>query len=294
MLNNANWLFARGLILFVGFLAHKPGASLNVADLSVLSSPTPSFVLAPLQDSACLFVRTSDQTWLFNTGRESPTPSTTWHLLQFYGINRLDGLVLAQMSGPDNSGAEMIARDFQPRQTIAPVLRTRSPVEKVLPDLAMLSGQQVESWQRGDSFQLGPDVRIDVLNPAADSNETHAQDRALVLLFREGNRTLLWAGRIGLSVQHDLLRAYPGLHADVLVMGNESPPDDAWLRSLQVREWLQIPPRDQQMNVTVSASIPDFTQVWPLGQTGAVDVHFQAAQAGCPPGIILRPWLTPP
>jgi len=294
LLNNANWLFARLLILFVGFFAHKPGAAINVPDLRTLSSPTPSFVVAPLQDSACLLVRSDNQAWLFNTGRESPTPSTTWHLLQFYGINRLDGLVLAEMSGPDNSGAEAIVRDFQPQHLVVPILRTRSPVEKTLPELAALTGREAESWQQGESFQLGPGLSVDVLNPVADSSESRAEDRALVLLFHAGNQTLLWAGRIGASTQQDLLAAYPGLHADVLVMAADPPPDEAWLRSLQVRDWLQIPPRDRQLNATDAATVPDFCQVWPLNQTGAVDIHFQPAQASQPSEIHLRPWLALP
>jgi len=294
LLNNANWLFARLLILFVGFLSHKPGAAINVADLRALSAPPPSFVVAPLQDSACLLVRAPDQAWLINTGRESPTPSTTWHLLQFYGINRLDGLVLAQMSGPDNSGAAMIARDFNPRHLVVPFLRTRSPLEKSLPERDALAGRESESWQRGQSFPLGPGLSVDVLHPAADSAESRADDRALVLLFHAGSQTLLWAGRIGAPARQDLLAAYPGLHADVLVMGTEPPPDEAWLRSLRVRDWLQIPPRDRLLNSAGAASVPDFCQVWRLNETGAVDIHFQPPQAGQPPEILLRPWLALP
>jgi competence protein ComEC len=195
LLNNSNWLFARLLIIFVGYLAHKPGASLNVADLRALASPAPSFIVAPLQDSACLLVLAPDVDWLINTGRETPVPSTTWHLLQFYGINRLDGLVLAQMSGPDNSGAAAIIRDFQPRQLVVPLLRTKSPLEKTLPEMIALAGRDPDSWQAGQSVVLGEGVRVEVLNPAADSIESRADDRALVLLFHAANGTLLWADR---------------------------------------------------------------------------------------------------
>ena len=294
LFNNSNWLMARLLILFVGFLSHKPGAAINVPDLRALHSPQPSFVVAPLQDSACLLLRTSDQSWLFNTGRESQSPSTTWHLLQFYGINRLDNLVFAQMSGPDNSGAAMIVRDFQPRHLIVPGLRTRSPVEKEIPEMTALAGHETESWQRGQSFQLGTGIRVDVLHPAADSLESHAEDRALVLLFHAGGQTLLWAGRIGPATRQDLRATYPDLHADVLVMGTEPPPGDAWLRALQVRDWLQIPPRDRQLNAIDAVSVPDFCQVWPLNETGSVDIHFQPAQGEHPPEIHLQPWLAMP
>ena len=120
LLNNANWLFARLLIALVGFFAHEPGSSLNVPDLGAFAAPPPAFLVAPLQDSACLLVRTGCETWLFNTGRETPARNATYHLLQFYGINRLDGLVLMQLSVADNSGAAVIARDFHPRRLVLP------------------------------------------------------------------------------------------------------------------------------------------------------------------------------
>jgi ComEC/Rec2-related protein len=294
LLNNANWLFARLLIVFVSFLAHKPGASINVPDLRTLASPMPAFEVAPLPGSACLLVRGGDATWLFNAGRETASPATVWHLLQFYGINRLDGLVLTQMSAPDNSGAEAIIRDFRPRQLALPFLRTHSPLEKTVPELEEVAGQPFAPWQRGQEFSLGKNLRVEVLHPAADSAETHAGDRALVLLFQAGDQTLLWAGRIDPETQRDLLAAYPHLHADVLVMAAEPPPDAMWLRSLQVRDWLQIPAPEQGLNFVGSAEVPDFCQIWRLYETGAVDIHFQAAQGNRPPEILLRPWVASP
>jgi hypothetical protein len=198
------------------------------------------------------------------------------------------------MSGPDNSGAEAIVRDFHPQHLVVPLLRTRSPLEKSVPEMIALAARKTESWQQGGSIQLGPGLRVDVLHPAAGSPESHAEDRALVLLFHAGSQTLLWAGRIGAPTQRDLLAAYPGLHADVLVMAAEPPPDEVWLRSLQVRDWLQIPPRDRQLNSTAAAAAPDFCQVWRLNQTGAVDIHFQSAHGNQPPEILLRPWLALP
>ena len=206
LINNSNWLLARILILFVGYLAHKPGASINVADLRTLSSPPPSFVVAPLLDSACLLVRTPEQTWLVNTGRETATPAAVWHLLQFYGVNRLDGVVLAQMSAPDNSGAEMIVRDFRPQHLAVPVLRTRSPLEKSLPDMIARAGGKTEPWQRGQSLNSLRASPWTSFIPLPMVPPRHADDRALVLLFHAGDRTLLWAGRIGVPTQRESAR----------------------------------------------------------------------------------------
>jgi ComEC/Rec2-related protein len=288
LLNNSNWLLAKILVGFVGFLAHQPGAMINVPDIAALESPEPSFVIAPLRDSACLLVRAGDRAWLINSGRESAAPSTVWHFLQFYGINRLDGLVLAQISGPDNSGGEAIARDFRPRHLVVPVLRTKSPLEKEVAEIAANLGRAPEAWQEGETVSLGAGIDAEILHPSADSPETRADDRGLVILFHAGGQSLLWAGRIGAATQSDLLANHPDLRADVLVMGAEPPPEEAWVAALNVRDWLQIPPRDARVNITDAVGVPASCQVWRLNQTGAVDVHFTPGQ------ILLRPWVALP
>jgi competence protein ComEC len=294
LLNNANWLFARGLIAFVGFLAREPGASINVPDLRTLASPPPSLLVAPVQDSACLLVRTSSGAWLFNTGREAATRATTSHLLQFYGINRLTGLVLAQVSVADNSGAAIIVRDFHPEYLVVPALPTRSPLQKTLPGLATLAGRPFESWQRGRPLQFAPGLDLDVLGPSAAATSGHTEDRGLVLLFHGGGQTLLWAGKIDPAAQRELLQEYPGLRADILVLGPDSSPSDEWLQALGVRDWLQIPRRDRWLNASRGSEDGAMCRVWPLDETGAVDLHFVAATNDAPGAVVLRPWLALP
>jgi competence protein ComEC len=293
LLNNANWLFARLLIAFVGFLAHEPGVSLNVPDVRALGTPLPSFVVAPLQDSACLLLRLPGQAWLFNTGRQSPTPGVTYHLLQFYGINQLEGLVLTQVSTADNGGAEMIVRSFHPRHLVLPTARTRSPMEKSLPQIVALSARAAEYWKTGDRFALASGVSVEVLNPDADDAQGRGADRGLVLLFHEGDESLLWAGRISADLQERLLAENPGLRADVLVLDSGSDPSAAWLQALRVRHWLQLPHFDRGLNLTTTEPVdPDACQIWPLEQTGAVEIRFVAGSGSRE--ILLRPWVALP
>jgi competence protein ComEC len=288
LINNSNWLFARLLIALVAFLARQPGASLNVPDIRTLNSPLPSFVIAPVQDSACLLLRTGGQTWLFNTGRETPARGATTHLLQFYGVNQLDGLVLMQLGIADNGGAGIIDQTFHPRQIVLPALRSRSPLEKTLP------GSTFQHWAQNRRIELDPGVTIDVLNPSTESTASHEQDRSLVLLFHAGGGTILWAGKIDALLQRDLLAAHPGLRADILVLDPDTKPANDWLRALHVRAWLQIPRRDRGLNVSTPAAEPAPCQVWTLTQTGSVDVHFTPAQAGRAAEISLSPWVALP
>jgi competence protein ComEC len=295
LLNNANWLFARLLIALVGFLAHRPGASINVPDVRAFASPPPSFLVAPVQDAACLLVRTRHGAWLFNTGRESVARSSTTHLLQFYGINRLDGLVLTQMSQPDNGGAAVIVRDFHPHRLVVPILRTHSPLEKTMAATITLGGVPSESWQQGQSFELGPGITVEVLGPDPAHAENRAEDRGLVLLFHADGGTLLWAGKIGTQAQEALLATHPNLRADVLVLGVEGESPAAWLSSLQVREWLQIPQRERGLNrLGPEPGAQSAAQAWPLDRVGAVDVHFVPPQGTQPGKILLRPWVALP
>jgi hypothetical protein len=173
-------------------------------------------------------------------------------------------------------------------------LTSRSTLEKSVPEMVSLSGGNLESWQQGQNVELGPDVSVQVLHPASDSSETHAEDRALVLLFRSGGGTLLWAGKIGAQARADILAAYPDLHVDILVMGTEPPPDEGWLRALHVRYWLQIPPRDRQLNSNQESLTTPSCEVWTLSQTGAVDVRFKPDKESQLPVIEMRPWLAAP
>jgi ComEC/Rec2-related protein len=66
--NNANWLLARIMIAIVSFFAHEPGAAINVPDLRAAEQPSPLFVAAPLQDSACLLIKNGSHAWLIDTG----------------------------------------------------------------------------------------------------------------------------------------------------------------------------------------------------------------------------------
>ena len=294
-LNNANWLFAKGLILFVGFFANKPGASINVPDIRALNPPCPLLVVAPAQDSACLFIHTSKQTWLFNAGREGPARGAVAHLLQFYGVNRLDGFVLTQVSAADNAGADVIVRYFYPRRVVVPAQRTRSPAEKMLPNLAALSGHPLEMWAKGQSVDFGDGLTADVLNPPAAVESGPGADRSLVLLFHWHRNSLLWAGRLDAAGQARLLAAQPGLQADLLVLDPVHAPSADWLRALDVLDWLEFPRTNFGMNFPSDvAPNQGVTKNWPLEKTGAVAIRFEEASDGGPGNILLSPWAAMP
>ncbi len=71
-------------------------------------------------------------------------------------------------------------------------------------------------------------------------------------------------------------------------MSPDVPLDDAWLEALQVRDWLQAPPRDAMANRIDSPAVPASCRVWALNQTGAVDVRFDGD------AVLLRPCCAGP
>ena len=110
-----------------------------------------------------------------------------------------------------------------------------------------------------------------------------------MLLFRAGARTLLLAGRLDAAGQSELLREHPGLHADVLILSEDAPPQAGLLDSLGAKFWLQTPSRQRSLN-RPTATEPEATScaTWPLENTGAVTIHFTGA------GVELTPWTSLP
>ena len=199
------------------------------------------------------------------------------------------------MSGPDNSGAEAIVRDYHPQHLVCPA--AAHPFALGKNDAGNDEASRVTMPNRGGRDRVsssGPAfVSMCSIPPPTARKATRMIAPWCCFSMRATGR---FFGRAGSAPPRSgsLLETYPGLRADLLVMGTEAPPDDAWLRSLQVRDWLQVPPRDLRSNATNAVTVPDFCQVWPLNQTGAVEIHFQPAQASQPPQILLRPWRALP
>ncbi len=287
--NNANWLLAKIMIALVSFFAHEPGAAINVADLHVAGEPRPFFVVAPLQDGACVLVNSGRQVWLIDTGRAAPPPVPAARLLQFYGVNRLDALVLAQPDAPDNGAAGAVAGQFRPRVMARPALRSHSPLEHELPEVERELGVTIAGWSEGRTFAPGRDLRVEVIGPALTSTATREGDRALVLLFHAGGHTLLDASRLDAAGQAALVHDHPDLHADILILSGDATPSAAFVRSLGATFWLRTPSRLRALNApTAVEPDPLPCAIWSLGQTGAVTVHFT------PEGVELTPWAALP
>ena len=293
LFNNANWLFAKVLIVFVGFLAHEPGASLNVPDLRTLNAPLPTIVIAPVQDSACLLLLLPGKAWLFNTGRETPARGATSHLLQYYGVNRLEGLVLTQIGVADNGGAEIITHDFRPRRLVLPMLTTHSPLQKTLTALVGQARIPVERWKSGDHFQFAPGASVDVLNPLPTGSSTRSDDRGLVLLFHLGRHDLLWAGRVGPAQQEQISNSLANLHAALVVINPQAMGSGRWPDALKAEDVFQLPLHDSHLNISNRPS-PEAAshRIWPLQITGSVEITFHEGRNASV--TILKPWAGSP
>lgn len=288
-INNTNWLLAKFMIGLVSFFAHGPGAAINMPDLRVAREASPFLVVAPLQDSACLLVKSGGKAWLVDTGREAPLPPPPARFLQFYGINRLDALVLAQPDTPDNGAALAIARQFRPRRLAESALPGRSPFQRDLPQIAEAAGEKVEGWSQGQRLVVGEDLEMEVVGPARNSLATRENDRALVLLFHVGNGTVLAAGRLDAAGLNELLLSHPGLRADILILSGDAAPNPQFLNAVGAKFWLRTPSRQRSLNMpTATESESSPCAVWPLEKTGAVTIHFTSS------GVKLTPWTALP
>ncbi len=270
-INNFNWLLAQILLWFVHTCAHLPGASINVADLRTWSDSRPTFTLFPLQTHAAMLIRLENgKTWLVNTGREPDARFVTSRLCQYYGINQLTGLCLAQINTEANSGEQLIQTTFHPQMLALPILRTRSKVQKSLHPAAP------QLWKAGDSISLSPLITAKILWPPDDSNDnatfTHATDRALVIQFISGQHSLLWLGEPSHPLRDQLLALYPNLTADAVVLGTAQEPtldESQFVSAIHAKLWVHFHQELYALH-TIDAKKPQpgGPMIWSLDQDG--------------------------
>jgi hypothetical protein len=112
------------------------------------------------------------------------------------------------------------------------------------PWLASLQEQKIPKeflWQ-GHAWRWDKDFSMEVLAPSWTESGPRAEDRAAVLLFRYGPRTVLWAGALTASREKDLLQSYPQLRAEILIQSLPAMEDGfslPWLQHLKPEHVIQ-------------------------------------------------------
>ncbi len=162
--------------------------------------------------------------------------------LRSLGVNRLDGLIVTHSDDDHAGGAETLLSLFSPKSLLLPAPMTGQPEDAAA---AVASRRKPDPsvrlrWlSRGQTVQLGPKVRLQVLNPSAeraDGDEATDNNRSLVLRLTYGVRSILMEADAEAEAERDMLQARLPVRSDVLKVshhGSRSASAEAWLNAVR-------------------------------------------------------------
>lgn len=233
VLNNANWLFVKGVVLTISTFSAIPGGyqfvdlpSPGVAcEIEVLDLPAGGAahlrVLPKPFDWRRPFCSRASHHWLIDCGSASAFPRTVLPYLRSRGVNRLDGLILTHGDSQHIGGTLGALRSVTPADVFDSALKDQSRGRKAI-YAALAAAQRGKAIvQRGDAITLGPGVVLRVLYPPEDLIARSADDKALVLRLDSATARVLFTSDAGFITEHWLLEHVPAeeIRCDVLIKG---------------------------------------------------------------------------
>lgn len=218
--NNANWFFARVILVLVHLFARLPAGHLYVEHPHSPFRSRSEITILDVGSGAAIHVRTARQDWLIDTGNRRDFKRIVRDYLRSRGVNRLDRLLLTHGDAGHLGGASAAIHLFHPRRLIESAARDRSRTHQEL--IRELVGQRVarDISAIGDEWKLSADVSARVLFPPRYFEAPHADDQAMVvqLSIAPSSRALLMSDA-GDATEHALMRAAIDLRADVIIKG---------------------------------------------------------------------------
>jgi len=242
-----NLLNARLVHLLAGVLgcmATWPGGHFAVSDPRVWFERKPAVQIVAVDGATPTLVRGEGGKWLIETGSKIAWGNSVRPFLNYYGVNRLDGVILAAGLAKRSGSAQELLGALPIGWWGESGLGGRSGVLKHWRSEMVERKEGKRFFAAGDLVELGQEWRVEVLWPAEGSASGRAEEDGLVLRLECGEARLLWAGSIPGEVERKLIQRYgEKLRAGVLVQGpsREINLTQDWLRTVRpnylIRSW---------------------------------------------------------
>jgi ComEC/Rec2-related protein len=219
--NNANWACTKLLLFVVKIFA---GVPCGYFYFSAPHLPTPEWEVAVLDvgSGGAAYVHASGADWMIDCAHGYEYDRVIRPFLRARGVNWLDGLILTHGDSQHIGGALPLLEEYHPALIIDSPLKDRSSSRRGLHSALEDRDTPKRILQRGDSLQLGPTLRADVLFPPAGLVRGAADDKAFVLRFDDGHTRVLLVSDSGFPTEQWLLENEPDLRAEVIVKGEHS------------------------------------------------------------------------
>lgn len=174
-----------------------------IADPSVWRwSQKPEWIFLDAGEFPQALLRAKGEMWLINVGNFKNYKKTLKPLLQFYGVSKIDGVLITHISETSNGGLRSLLNEYQIREIIRPESQTRSPLERDWEKLMQSKSTPVQKWKEGEYRIAGLSAKV--LN-STHYQSTSSEDLGLVILFSDEKRELIWGNRISENLEKSLL-----------------------------------------------------------------------------------------
>jgi ComEC/Rec2-related protein len=218
---HANFAFARVCIVTAEWFGTMPAAAVrwnprNAGDTGVACRIT----VFDVGDGGATLIRTPQgRAWLIDTGRPGAFRSVVAPGLAWYGIGRLDGLILSH-GDHDHVGGAVEAWAWA-----SPTIVGHSPQPPRSPALQAalaLAYPAVRTLAAGDVIALDGATTLSVLWPPRHASLPLADDACLVLRLDCAGRSVVFSNDAGFLAERGISQARQDLSADVWVRGHHA------------------------------------------------------------------------
>ncbi|WP_018970815.1 ComEC/Rec2 family competence protein [Rubritalea marina] len=176
----------------------------------------------------------------------------------------IDSLILTHADSQHCGGVAELATEWRLKQAATPEGHFRS--KSYHHALSSLTDQGLDpvALHPGQVLPVGPDASVEVID-AGSADAAIADDACLVLMLRWRELRVLVLGDSGFRAHQRILKRYPKLRADVLVLGKhrrDPEPSASWLRSMEPK--LIVTPQAMESLEGVSQHILSKQGAWML------------------------------
>lgn len=241
ILNNANWFFAKILLIVVHAFAVLPASSFYVA------WPLPAYprlTIVDLPQAEAALLETHGKTWILNTCRAYNTTRTIVPLLTLTGVNKISGAIITENNSAHAGGLSLLEKLYPtfPVWMLVPKNHTAREKEKTV------SLSKVHPLHEGEKIIFSSTCWGEVLFSSADQEQSsdgrsnHQRDHFVLLKLHLGKNKLLLLPKAFPTTIESLLKQKSSdeLKADIL----EIPLEDLSRSNLEEQFLATVAPKN--------------------------------------------------
>jgi competence protein ComEC len=205
----------------ISYVDKKPdGITSNYTDVSKTYGKLKVVFVDVGQGDAAIIVTPAKKCYIIDTGENNSDGKKIVNILSKLGVTKIDVMVLTHPHADHIGGAYYIMKNFKVQEIwdSGKPYTTRT-YKRILSEIKRQNiGYKIP--QRGDKFNWASGIKIKVLNPVKNSNNS-TNNYSIVIQLKYGNTSFMFTGDMEKEVEHELIKQFgSSLKSDILKVGH--------------------------------------------------------------------------